>query len=460
MRRPENSLQFLGATGTVTGSKYLIEAGGKRILVDCGLFQGYKELRLRNWEQFPVPPDTIDTVLLTHAHLDHSGYIPALVRDGFRGKIVMTTGTAELVSIMWPDSAHLLEEEAERANRKGYSKHHPAKALYTIDDVNQALSQIRTTDFDKVLEIAPGVTATFLPAGHILGASQLHLTVGQKSIHFTGDMGRQHDPLMKPPRPYEGSDILITESTYGDRTHPNVDPEKELGPAIAPVLKRGGVVVIPAFAVGRTQGLMLHIWRLMDRGEIPRVPVYVNSPMAESATGMYHHHRDEHRIDDSEFEAMYDVAHMVRTVEESKALNERHGPMIIIAASGMMTGGRVLHHVVAFGDDPKNAILISGYQAGGTRGRYLAEGAKSLRIFGHDVPIRAEVIQLQSLSGHADSNEILDWMKAAPQPPQITYVTHGEPSASDHLRSDIEHGLGWNVRVPHDKEVINLDHPQ
>lgn len=460
MRRPENSLQFLGATGTVTGSKYLIEAGGKRILVDCGLFQGYKELRLRNWEPFPVPPDTIDTVLLTHAHLDHSGYVPSLVRDGFRGKVVATTGTAELVSIMWPDSAHLLEEEAERANRKGYTKHHPAKPLYSIDDVNQALGQIRITEYDKVLDIAPGVTATFLPAGHILGASQLRLTVGEKTIHFTGDLGRQHDPLMKPPRPYQGSDILITESTYGDRDHPNIDPEKELGPAIGPVLERGGVVVIPAFAVGRTQGLLLHVWRLMDHGEIPRVPVYVNSPMAESATSMYHRHREEHRIDDSEFSSMYDVAHMVRTVEESKALNERHGPMIIIAASGMMTGGRVLHHVVAFGGDPKNAILIAGYQAGGTRGRLLAEGATSLRIFGHDVPIRAEVVQLNSMSGHADSQEILNWMKHAPQPPRITYVTHGEPAASDRLRSDIDHSLGWNVRVPHDRETIDLDNPQ
>lgn len=460
MRRPENTLQFLGATGTVTGSKYLIEAGGKRILVDCGLFQGYKELRLRNWEPLAVPPDTIDTVLLTHAHLDHSGFIPGLVRDGFRGHVVMTTGTAELCSIMWPDSAHLLEEEAERANRKGYTKHHPAKALYTIDDVNAALSQIRTTDFDKVLDIVPGVTATFLPAGHILGASQLHLTVGDTSIHFTGDLGRSHDPLMKPPRPFEGSDILITESTYGDREHPNIDPENELGPAIAPVLQRGGVVVIPSFAVGRTQALMLHLWRLMDRGEIDRVPIYVNSPMAESATQMYHRHREEHRIEDAEFEAMYDVAHMVRTVEESKVLNERHGPMIIVAASGMMTGGRVLHHVVAFGDDPKNAILISGYQAGGTRGRLLAEGAKSLRIFGQDVPIRAEVIQLQSLSGHADKGEILDWMRSAPNPPKITYVTHGEPSASDRLRLDIEHTLGWNARVPHDHETIDLDRPQ
>lgn len=459
MRRPENSLQFLGGTGTVTGSKYLIETGGKRILVDCGLFQGYKELRTRNREPFPVPPDTIDIVLITHAHLDHSGYAPALVKHGFRGDFVMSTGTAELCSIMWPDSAHLLEEEAERANRKGYTKHAPATAIYNIDDVNQALSQIRTARFGEVLNIAPGVTAEFQHAGHILGASQLELAVNGTTVHFTGDLGRAHDPLMNPPAPYGGSDILITESTYGNRNHPDIDPEAELAPVLKPVLERGGTVVIPAFAVGRTQALMLHMWRLMETGKIPRVPIYVNSPMAQSATGMYHRHQEEHHVSPEDFESIYDVAHMVRTVEESKALNERTGAKVIIAASGMMTGGRVLHHIVAFGQDPLNAIVISGYQAGGTRGRYLSEGAKFLRIFGQDVPIRAEVIQLQSMSGHADSNEILQWLHSAPTPPKMTYVTHGEPDASDRLRFRIDDELGWEARAPHDGEVIDLDHP-
>lgn len=460
MRRPEHSLQFLGATQTVTGSRYLIESGDKRILVDCGLFQGYKTLRERNRQPFPVPADTIDTVLLTHAHLDHSGYVPALVRDGFRGDIVSTTGTAELCSLLLPDSAHLLEEEAERANRKGYSKHSPAKAIYSTQDVENALTQFRTTDFDRTLDIAPGIEATFVPAGHILGASQLHLSVHGTTVHFTGDLGRQHDPLMKQPRPFGGSDVLVTESTYGNRSHPNIDPEKELGPAIKPVLDRGGVVVIPAFAVGRTQGLMLHLFRLMERGEIPRVPIYVNSPMAASATQMYHRHQEEHTIDAAEFEAVYDVAHMVRTVEESKALNERHGPMIIIAASGMMTGGRVLHHLVAFADDPQNAVVISGYQAGGTRGALLAEGATSLRIFGHDVPIRAEVIQLESMSGHADSDEIIQWMRSAPKAPKMTYVTHGEMDAADRMRFRIADELGWNVRVPENLETIDLSNPR
>lgn len=460
MRRPEHSLQFLGGTQTVTGSRYLIESAGKRILVDCGLFQGYKALRDRNRQPFPVPADTIDTVLLTHAHLDHSGYVPALVRDGFRGDIIATTGTAELSSILLPDSAHLLEEEAKRANKKGYTKHSPAKALYSIQDVETALSQFRTTDYERTLDIAPGIQATFMPAGHILGAAQLHVNVAGTSIHFSGDLGRQHDPLMKKPRPFVGADVLVTESTYGNRSHPNIDPENELAPALRPALERGGVVVIPAFAVGRTQGLMLHLWRLMNKGEIPQVPIYVNSPMAASATQMYHRHLEEHTIDSAEFEAMYDVAHMVRTVEESKALNERHGPMIIIAASGMMTGGRVLHHLVAFADDPRNAVVISGYQAGGTRGALLEEGAKSLRIFGHDVPIRAEVIKLESMSGHADADEIIDWMKAAPQPPKMTYVTHGEMDAADRMRFRIQSELGWKVRVPENLETIDVSHPE
>ncbi len=459
MERPQNSLSFLGATETVTGSRYLIESAGKRVLVDCGLFQGYKNLRLKNWQEFPVPPDTIDFVLITHAHLDHSGYVPALVKHGFRGKVLMTTGTAELCEIMWRDSAHLLEEEAERANRKGYSKHKPAKPLYNQDDVERALDRVNTVQFDKEVEITGGIRAKFIHAGHILGAAQLQLTINGKVVHFSGDLGRESDPLLNPPAALEACDILVTESTYGDKTHPRVDPELELKPILKKVLERGGTVVIPAFAVGRTQALMLHTYRLMKRGEIPEVPIFVNSPMAENVTSMYHRHKEEHRIDLEEFDAMYSVAKMVHSVEESKELNDRRGAKIIIAASGMMTGGRVLHHVVAYGQDPKNAILISGYQAGGTRGRLLAEGATSLRIFGQDVPIKAEVFQLETLSGHADAAELIAWMKTAPRPPKQTYVTHGEPSASDRMRFRIENELGWSARAPFDCEVIDLDKP-
>jgi metallo-beta-lactamase family protein len=459
MKRFTNSLSFLGGTETVTGSRYLIEVDQQRYLVDCGLFQGYKNLRERNRADFPVPADTIDFILLTHAHLDHSGYVPAMIRQGFKGRILTTPGTAELLSILWPDSAHLLEEDAERANRKGYTKHAPAKPLYDIKDVEQALQKIKTVPFGKSVDLAPNVSAEFQHAGHILGAAQLHLKVNQTSIHFSGDLGRANDAVMNPPADFPGSDILVVESTYGDRTHPKVNPEDELAASLKPVLERGGTAVIPAFAVGRTQALMLHLWRLVDQGRIPRVPIFVNSPMALNATQMYHRHQEEHKVDLEEFESMYTLARMIQTVEDSKALNQNKQAKIIISASGMITGGRVLHHIKAFGPDPKNAIVITGYQAGGTRGSQLVEGLKTLRIFGQDVPIEAEVIHLQSMSAHADGGEIIDWMRSASKAPKITYVTHGEPAASDRLRFKIADQLHWKARAPFMNEVIDLDNP-
>lgn len=460
MVRPQHSLRFLGATGTVTGSRYLVESSGSRILIDCGLFQGYKELRLRNRADFPVPPDTIDLVLLTHAHLDHSGYIPALVKNGFRGEVVCSVGTAELCSLLLPDSAHLLEEEAEHARGKAWSKHRDPRPLYTAEDADHALTRFRTVDFNLEKTLGPEMTATFVHAGHILGASQLRLSVAGKTVHFTGDLGRADDALMKPPADFDGADILVTESTYGDRMHPSVDPEAELEPVLARVLKRGGVVLIPAFAVGRSQALLLHIERLITSRRIPAVPVYLNSPMAINASSMYEDHPDEQRVSPEEFERMYSLARLVRSVDESKALNERHGPMIIISASGMMTGGRILHHVVAFGEDPRNAILLSGYQAAGTRGAFLAEGSPTVRIFGRDVPIRAEVVQLASMSGHADAPGLIEWLRRAPQPPTMTYVTHGEPESARALAGSIAQDLDWPVRVPHDGETIDLDDPR
>ena len=459
MKRYENSLSFLGGTETVTGSRYLVEAGDKRFLVDCGLFQGYKNLRLRNREDFPVPADTIDYILLTHAHLDHSGYVAAMIRQGFKGQILTTMGTAELLSILWPDSAHLLEEEAERANRKGYTKHKKAEPLYTLEDVERALDRIKTVQFAKEVNLAPNVTAEFTHAGHILGAAQLHLKVNSTSIHFSGDLGRANDSVMNPPANFPGSDILLVESTYGDRSHPQVNPEDELAQGLKPVLERGGTVVIPAFAVGRTQALMLHLWRLIDQGRIPKVPIFVNSPMALNATQMYHRHKEEHKVDIEEFESMYTLARMIQTVEDSKALNENKAAKIIISASGMITGGRVLHHIKAFGPDPKNAIVITGYQAGGTRGRQLVEGLKTLRIFGQDVPIEAEVIHLQSMSAHADGDELMEWMRHVEKAPKMVYITHGEPAASDRLRFRIAHDLHWKARAPFMNEVIDLDNP-
>ncbi|RWA75401.1 MAG: MBL fold metallo-hydrolase [Mesorhizobium sp.] len=453
------SLRFLGAAGTVTGSRYLVEADGHRILVDCGLFQGYKQLRARNRAPFPVPPESIETVLLTHAHLDHSGYIPALVRDGFRGSVVCTPATAELCALLLPDSGHLQEEEARYARQKGYSKHADPRPLYTVEDARASLERIATREFDSDFDVGHGIRARFIHAGHLLGAAQIRLDLAGTILHFSGDLGRTQDPLMRPPEPLREADVLVCESTYGNRRHPRIDPEAELAPIIQRVVARGGVIVIPAFAVGRAQAIMLNIARLRDRGAIPAVPVYLNSPMAIDATDIYHRFHDEHHVSLDDCRAMYTLATFVRTVEESKALNLRRGPMIIISASGMLTGGRVLHHIQAFGADARNAILLSGFQAGGTRGATLAAGADHLRMFGHDVPIRAEVVQLDSLSGHADVEEILEWLRRAGRAPEMTYLTHGEPDAADILRGRISREVGWQARVPEQLERIDLEQP-
>lgn len=456
----KNTLRFLGATETVTGSKYLVETKNLKVLVDCGLFQGYKHLRLRNWEPFPIPPESIDVILITHAHLDHSGYVPAIVKAGYKGKVLMTQGTFELCKILWADSAKIFEEDTERANRKGYTKHKPAKTLFSLEDVDRALSRVEVIDFNKEIHLAADVEAKFIHAGHILGAAQIVLRVAGKTIHFTGDLGRQHDPLMMPPADFPGADILVCESTYGDSRHSPEDPEDQLQEILSKVIDRGGTAVIPAFAVGRTQSLMLHIWRLIEKGRIPQVPVYLNSPMAASVTSLYHKHKEEHQIDLDEFDQMYKSVRIVQDVQESKALNELEDPKIIIAASGMMTGGRVLHHVAKFGTSSKNAILFSGYQAGGTRGRLLLDGAKTVRIFKNDVPIRAEIYSLDSLSAHMDSMEILTWLKTSPTIPTMTYLTHGEPTASDRLRFEIGDQLGWPVKVAMLTDVIDIDNPR
>lgn len=456
----EATLRFLGATDTVTGSRYLVDSGGQRILIDCGLFQGFKRIRVRNRAPFPVPPASIDAVLLTHAHLDHTGYVPALVRDGFRGRVHATAATTELCTLLLPDSGHLQEEEARYADLHEYSSHHPAVPVYTAADAVRSLNSFEPHDFDTPLDLGGGIQATFVPAGHILGASQIRLTVQGTRVHFTGDLGRPHDPLMHRPRALEATDVLVTESTYGNRTHPETNPEDELGEVIDRAAKRGGVVLVAAFAVGRAETLMLHLSRLRRRGAIPDIPIYLNSPMAIDASGMYQRHPEEHRLHEREFTEMYRVATMTRSVDDSKLLNLRGGPMVIISASGMLTGGRILHHLQAYGSDPRNVVVLSGYQAAGTRGAALAGGAQQLRIFGQDIPIKAEVVMLDSLSAHADSNEIVEWMRAAPRAPRMTYITHGEPDASDALRVRVRRELGWNVRVPEHLEAVSLKNPR
>ncbi|MEW1805500.1 MBL fold metallo-hydrolase [Arthrobacter sp. SLBN-53] len=454
------TLRFLGAIDTVTGSRYLIGSQERRVLIECGLFQGYKHLRDRNHVPFPISPANIDAVVLTHAHLDHSGYIPALVRDGFHGPVYATSGTTELCTLLLPDSGYLQEEEARFADHRASSTHHPPLPLYTAEDAVRSLDSFKTRGFDTPFPLPGGIEATFLPAGHILGAAQVHLKLAGRTIHFTGDLGRTHDPLMHPPRELEPVDVLVTESTYGNRAHPEGNPEAELGEIISRVAKRHGVIMIAAFAVGRAETVLLHLSRLLARHAIPAIPIYLNSPMAIDASDMYQRHREEHKLKQYEFEAMYKVAVPIRSADESKLLNLRGGPMIIISASGMLTGGRILHHLAAYGPDRRNAIILSGYQAGGTRGASLAAGEKHLRIYGQDIDIEAEVIQMEGLSAHADSNELIQWMKTAARAPAMTYVTHGEPDASDALRARIKRQLGWRARVPEHLETISLESPR
>ena len=457
--RGQPTRRFLGAAGTVTGSRYLIEWGRRRILIDCGLFQGFKQLRRRNRKPFPVRPASIDTVLLTHAHLDHSGYLPALIRAGFRGRVLATPATKELCGLILPDSGHLQEEEARYAQRKKFSKHKKPLPLYTLKDAQAALEQLDTVAFNERIGLGDGNRAEFIPAGHLLGAAQIRLTINGTTVHFSGDLGHDKDHLMRAPVPFGGADVLVCESTYGNRQHPDIAPEAELAPILKNTFARGGTVLIPSFAVGRAQGLMYHIARLMKRNEIPYVPVFLNSLMAVDATEIYHRHHEEHHVSREDCTNMFRLAKRVNSVEQSKELNTRQGPMIIISASGMLTGGRILHHLVSFGGDRRNTIVLSGFQAGGTRGASLAGGERNLRIFGRTHRIEAEVVQLAAFSGHADADEILAWMKAGP-PPHMTYLTHGEPEAADTLRRRVSHDLGRAVRVPEHLETVRLDAPK
>ena len=453
---PRATLRFLGGADTVTGSRFLVETPTARILVDCGMFQGLKVLRQRNRSEFPVPPSSIDAVVLTHAHLDHTGYVPALVRDGFRGPVYATPGTTDLATIMLPDSGYLAEEEARRAARYGYSKHATPRPLYTAADAERSLESFVRVDVNAPQDLGEGLRFTLVPAGHILGAAGVRLEVGGRSVRFTGDLGRQQDPLMHPPRPLEQADVLVTESTYGDRLHPEADPQDILADVVTRTAQRGGVVLIPAFAVGRTETVLYHLSRLLDSARIPDIPVYLNSPMAIDAAAIYQRYPQEHRLDARQLRRMYGLARLVRDPEESRELDERGGPMIILSASGMLTGGRILHHVVAYGSDRRNAIVLTGYQAVGTRGSALLGGAESLRVYGADVPIHAEVVSIDGMSAHADADELFSWIAAAPHPPDIVYPVHGERMASDALRARLQRTLGWRARTPEHLERVRI----
>lgn len=449
-------LGFLGAAGTVTGSRYLLEHQGRRILVDCGLFQGYKQLRQRNWAKTPFDPRAIDAVVLTHAHIDHSGFLPRLSRDGFNGRIYCSEGTLELCKILLPDSAHLQEEDAKFANRHGATKHKPALPLYTREDADKCLEQFTPVAMDEPFAPVSSVKTVLKRAGHVLGSAFVQLHTGGTSVTFSGDLGRPTDPILKPPAAPEATDYLVCESTYGDRKHPLVDREAELAEWLKPAYERGGVVVIPAFAVGRAQTLLLHIARLKQQGRLPDVPVYLDSPMAIDASALYHQFMHEHRLSEEECRLMCRAANLVNTPEQSKALGRRSGPMIIVSASGMATGGRVVHHLKSFVGDPNNLVLLAGFQAPGTRGGALANGARSLRMHGEEFEVRAQVGQLRASSSHADADELLAWMRQLHTAPRRVYITHGEPEASDALCSRIERELGWDVSVPEHQEHVEL----
>ncbi len=442
-------IRFLGGAGTVTGSKYLVEHEGQSLLVDCGLFQGYKQLRLRNRDPLPVMPNHIGAVLLTHAHLDHSGYLPLLAKEGFHGKVWSTPATRDLAQILLPDSGHIQEEDAAFANRKGFSKHSPALPLYTESDAIQSLKLFRTVPMHQAFEPLKGWTAQFSGAGHILGAASLLLEVGGRRILFSGDLGRPDDALMLAPDAPPVADVVVCESTYGDRDHPDEDVLAELGPALTRVAARGGSAVVPVFAVGRAQALLHAIAQLKASGQLPHsLPVYLDSPMAIHSTELFARHPGEHRLNAAQCHAMSQVAKMTRTADESKAIARQHGPKVILAASGMATGGRVLHHLVQYLGDHRNMVLLTGYQAPGTRGATLANGGTQLRIHGQDLPVRAEIVQLQSASAHADAGQLMAWLRALPQPPRRVFVTHGDMEASDRLRHRIETELRWQALVP------------
>ncbi len=443
------SITFLGGANTVTGSKYLVRHGRHTLLVDCGLFQGYKQLRLRNWTPLPVAPSQIDAVILTHAHLDHSGYLPLLAREGFQGHAWATPGTRELCGILLPDSGHIQEEDAAFANRHGFSKHTPALPLYTRKDALASLKLIKPVAFNHSFEPMPGCQATFSHAGHILGAASLLLEIAGRRILFSGDLGRTDDFIMNPPDRAPAADTVIIESTYGDRQHPREDVLSELGPALQRLASRGGVAVVPVFAVGRAQEILHAIAVLKARGELPaKLPVFLDSPMAIHSTHLFEHFPGEHKLDARQVRDLTHCATMVNTPEESKALARRHGPMVILAASGMATGGRVLHHLALYAGGHRNMIILTGFQAAGTRGATLASGANSVRIHGKDISIGAEVVQLQSASAHADAPQLVSWLRTLPQRPDQVYIVHGEIGAADALRQRIEHGLGWRALAP------------
>jgi metallo-beta-lactamase family protein len=455
-------LTFLGAARTVTGSKYLVEHDGARVLVDCGLFQGLKELRERNWEEFPVAPPSIHAVVLTHAHLDHVGYLPRLVARGFRGRVFCTSGTMDLSRLVLPDSARIQEEDARQANKRGYSRHHPALPLYTEVEAQRALTLLQPMGYHRAIEVAPGISIEFHPAGHLLGSAFVLMRLnGGPTILFGGDLGRYGRPVLPDPSPAVQADVVLVESTYGDRDHLPDDEGAQLAEVIHDTVTRGGKLIIPAFAIGRVEELLYWVRRLEREKRIPVLPVYVDSPMATEALRFYTARVAE--LDPDMQPTQKDVSmfatarfQTIASPQQSKELTASRRSAIVISASGMATGGRVLHHMAAALPDARNTVMFVGYQAAGTRGRTLVDGATEVKIHGQLVRVSARIAKNDSMSAHADRNEIVRWLETLPAAPRRLCLVHGEPGPMDALKQGIADRFGWQVATPGHREIVSL----
>lgn len=454
------TLTFLGASGTVTGSKFLLTVGGtRRVLIDAGMFQGEKRWRLKNWEPFPVEPSSLSDVVLTHAHADHVAYVPALVREGFAGPVWMTEGTRQLAEIVLRDAGKLQEEQAELAKRQGWSKHEEPKPLFTVADVERALPLFRTVEFEEDVDLGDGLVGRWTRAGHILGSASVRLQLPETSLLVSGDLGRHDHPLLKARGTPQGAAYVLCESTYGDREHPEHDPPHQvLAEAITRTVEREGLVVIPAFAIDRTQGVLRVLVQLMREGRIPEVPVVVDSPMALRALDVYRDSSLGELREDITVEKFTDLPELIeaRTSTESRALNRRFDPMIIVASSGMAEGGRVLHHLARLLPDRRNTVVLTGFQAAGTRGRALQDGARHVKINGHHIRVRAEIVRSREFSVHGDASDLMDWLRMLEPAPETVYVVHGEPTVAEHFATRVEDELDWTAVVPRYGEVVSL----
>jgi metallo-beta-lactamase family protein len=457
------TLRFLGACGTVTGSKFLLEAGSRWVLLECGVFQGSRELKEKNWTAPPFDPASLDAIVLTHAHIDHTGYVPRIAKNGFGGPVYVTPPTGGLLDYLWPDAAHLHEEDALYANRKGYSRHRPALPFFDADDARRALRLLRPVPFHERVELSGNVAFTFHRVGHILGAAFITVEADGKRIVFSGDVGQRDVPILKDPEPPGAADYLVLESTYGDRLHPGESAREELGRAVAETAGRRGVVLIPAFAVGRAQDVLYHLRSLQREGRLAEdLPIYLDSPMAVSAVELYCRSLSEHDLEMTELtdKGLCPIdgpsVHFVRDSRESKALNDRTGPMVIVSASGMLSGGRILHHLKRRLPDPQTTLLFVGFQSAGTLGRRILEGARDVFIHGEEVKVEAEVRELPALSAHADQRGLLQWAGALPAPPRAAYLVHGEPAARESLAGELKSLSGWDVVLPEEGESVEL----